>query len=246
MTIDFIALTEEGHGQVLNALVKDTVAKNPNRIKPHQEDIIDPDLHDLFIGNDVIDAGAGNDTVIGDDGAFLSPVVTGERYNKAKDVLDLSQAVFKATQEALKAQQKVRDTQLRTHQAKQLAHCDDRLPAQRELELIPRDFEYDLNTGNDVIHGGDGDDVLIGDFGTILIPIVLDTPANKKKAEALEKDVQRLLKDLEHSLRSAHHHNDFQELGREFFDSHYAHQHHRRGGSDRRLTLNAGNDTITT
>ena len=120
-----------------------------------------------------------------------------------------------------------------------------RLPKnKRDLKLIPYDFEYDLNTGNDVIHGGDGNDLLIGDFGAVIVPVVLDTPANQKEAKQLQKDVAYLVHDLEHLLRGKHDHDYYVKFGKELFEGRFNHDHLRREGSDRKAVLSAGNDGL--
>lgn len=60
--------------------------------------------------------------------------------------------------------------------------------------------------GNDVVNGDDGDDLIVGDFGVITVPIVLEAPQTKKEAKELEKDIKNLLKDVEKFVLDKHHH----------------------------------------
>ena len=63
VAFDFLNVIEEAHVGVLNDLVADALMHNPDRIKPRREDLVDPDLHDLFVGNDEIDGGTGHDEI---------------------------------------------------------------------------------------------------------------------------------------------------------------------------------------
>ena len=102
-------LAEEAHIQVLNALVADAVAKNPNRAKPKSQDIINPNFHDLFVANDDINGGNGNDIVIGDDLSILMPVINGDRDEHADHFSNVSWTTWYNTEVALSDQQDARD-----------------------------------------------------------------------------------------------------------------------------------------
>ena len=175
VAFDFIYLAEEAHADVLKALVADAIIDNPDRDRPRSQDIVDPNFHDLFVGNDDINGGAGNDILVGDDLTLLMPVINGEEEDRGDYYPGVSNATWNNTREALDEQDDARSDQLEYHL--QANHVSDagRLPDDSDLDLIAYDFEYDLNRGNDVIRGGTGDDILIGDFAFFVTPIVLET-----------------------------------------------------------------------
>src|SRR5207253_1789210 len=105
-------------------------------------------------------------------------------------------------QDALNAQQSARQTELAYHMATTEANWQTHLPAAADLALIQYDFEYDLNIGNDSIHGGTGNDLLIGDYGTLFHPIATRTPQDQKSADDLHQKIDLLLGDLRRDLPS--------------------------------------------
>ena len=52
----------------------------PTRVgfRPGAEDVVDPNFHDLYVANDELTGGAGNDLVVGDDLSLLMPVINGD------------------------------------------------------------------------------------------------------------------------------------------------------------------------
>ena len=69
--LDFVLF--EAHYQVLDALVEQSETEPVGAQ-------IDPNHHDLFIGNDTISGSGGNDLIIADQGAIATPIVTGNRF----------------------------------------------------------------------------------------------------------------------------------------------------------------------
>ncbi len=241
VVLDFAYLTQEAHLGVLEVLVADAIAHNPCRKKPKKDDIIDVDLHDLAIGNDLIEGDAGHDTIIGDDGVLISSVVPGYGYED-DDIDDHS-----VTKEALKDQQKLRKDDLKDHLAAQHVHVGFkyRLPQKKDLDLIVYDPEYHLCAGNDTIGGGSGDDLVIGDVGVIVMPVVVDTPEDKKELKDLEKDVKDLLKDLENELENRQHHGHWHKVDEDFFDSYFKKAYDYPHGKDHSVVVTEGNDWLT-
>ncbi|MCC6233854.1 MAG: hypothetical protein IT580_14495, partial [Verrucomicrobiales bacterium] len=173
VVFDFLNLSQEAHLQVLHALIAEALVKNPDRKRPSSTDVVDPNLHDLFVGNDTIAGGAGNDLLVGDDLSVLLPVIDGDQDVYAQHYGGVSELVWDQTVEALEDQEDARDEALEAHVDSDHAGFATRLPTASDLELIPYDFEYDLNSGNDVITGSLGDDLIIGDYGFLVVPVVL-------------------------------------------------------------------------
>ena len=161
------------HAQVLNGLVTAGIAKNPKKIHPNSQDIFDPNFHDLFVHNDEIYGGTGNDVIVGDDLRMVFPVLNGDTNDFAHHYAGISLSTWMATETALQAQEDVRDAELEYHLHANHEDLDKVLPADSDLALAGYDFEYDLNSGNDIISGGSGDDLIVGDFALFVVPIVL-------------------------------------------------------------------------
>jgi len=259
VAVDLGFIVGEAHLHVLYGLVSHAISLNPERVKPKKDDRVDPDFHDVIIGNDVIDGQGGDDLLIGDDGAFIVPVVADEHYHHLyhhhhhyyiEDILDVDADVLKDTEDALKDQDRVREDELKDHVEDEHSNFTHRLPDHHDLELIPYDYEYDRNIGNDEIHGGVGNDVIVGDYAAMAIPIILGLPDDAKDLKELEKDIERLLKDIEKFLRDKHH------RGHDYHHSHHHHHHHSvydkwldhnhaaARGHDHEVGLVAGNDTL--
>ncbi len=191
---DFLHTVREAHITVLHDLVAKGLAQNPNRVKALLPKAIDPDYHHLFIGDDIIDAGAGNDVVIGDQGGLLSPVVTGVSLAQTPVALGITPQMLRDTNSALAAQDKLRAAELSYHLATNVANLAALRPSATELKLVPKVFEYDLSIGNDTIRGGGGNDLLIGDDGVVILPLLTDPALPTKKAVA---EISILLNDLQ-------------------------------------------------
>jgi Ca2+-binding RTX toxin-like protein len=138
--------------------------------------------HRLNMGNDLISGAAGDDFIVGDNG-FVA--MKGVGATSAAGALTAAQRSSIDT--ALGAQNKTRDAQLLAHLDKD--HADNR---QEHLTagtaagqwLFERGQPFQITIGNDVMSGGDGRDVLIGDYSFGAAPVLLDrlvgaaTPAN--------------------------------------------------------------------
>ena len=191
---DFYNTTHEAHLGVLDALIAEALRNNPDRDPALRPKSVDFDLHRIFIGNDEIDGGFGADVIVGDHQAILSPVLTGVSLHKLTDLLGVTSQQLADARDALALQQMIRSAELRYHADTHVANWSSRKPLAADLSLIPDVFEYDLEIGNDILRGGAGDDLLVGDNGLIIIPIVTD-PA--KTLNRVQSEIALLLNDLE-------------------------------------------------
>ena len=191
---DFYNTTHEAHLGVLDALIAEALRTNPDRDPALRPKSVDLDLHRIFIGNDEIDGGFGADVIVGDHQAILAPVLTGISLHKLTDLLGVTQQQLADARDALALQQMIRTADLAYHANTHVADWSSRKPLAADLRLVPNVFEYDLEIGNDVLRGGGDNDLLIGDNGLIIIPIVTD-PA--KPANRIQSEIALLLNDLE-------------------------------------------------
>ena len=65
------------------------------------------------------------------------------------------------------------------------------------LSHLVADYDFDLTMGNDLINGNDGNDVLFGDFGIVVVPLVLQFPSLPGASDPkLDQTIQVLLNDV--------------------------------------------------
>ncbi|NJL47223.1 MAG: calcium-binding protein [Leptolyngbyaceae cyanobacterium SM2_5_2] len=63
---------------------------------------------------------------------------------------------------------------------------------------------YNLNLGNDTVTGGTGQDLMIGDYGMTLAPIVNQAPQTPEQGLQLQQSLDLLLSDLQAYIRDLH------------------------------------------
>jgi Ca2+-binding RTX toxin-like protein len=230
--VDFDFAVQEAHRDVLVALVDDAIEHNPSKKKPQADQISDLNHHDLFLRNDVITGGENDDVIICDDAALLVPLVAGgTTRNEHRSDLAVDKDLLKTTEELLKDQQYARKNELKDHIDDHHDDVKKRLPKGSEIELIPYRFQFDAVIGHDTISGNEGNDALIGDFGIIVSPGLLETPTAKNALQHTSNDIDKLVRDVAVSLND--HAQDLS--SREGKYSHHELQKHHggsAGGSD--------------
>jgi Ca2+-binding RTX toxin-like protein len=123
----------------------------------------------LAFGNDTIDAGAGNDIAIGDNATFVTPQIF-VPVAQAHDFRDFVDYIDDAADEIADA---VRDTVHLEHHLRDAVTLEQfwwftRTLIERHVDLI--------DIGNDIILGGAGNDLLIGDQWVMRSPVVTIVP----------------------------------------------------------------------
>jgi Ca2+-binding RTX toxin-like protein len=191
---DFLGIVLESHAGVLHHLVDAALEANPNRDPKLRPAAIDPNYHRIFLGNDTIDGGAGNDVIVGDQGAIVAPVLSGQIFGRIAETLGITPQELRDVQAALNEQQKLRAAELAYHLATHQPDWNSRRPDTADLRLVPAVFEYDLDIGNDVIHGGTGNDLLIGDKGLVVLPVINDPSLTLRQVQS---EIGRVLNELE-------------------------------------------------
>ena len=233
---DFTFLSNEAHAETLNRLVDEAIANNPNKIRPKQNEIVDPDHHDLIINNDVVEGGSGDDLIIGDTGIIATPIVTSAGFQSQREnALELDKDLVKDAEYALKADSKAREDLLKNHIKDDHGDFKYRFPKKSDIDLIPFVFEFDVLAGNDHIGGGEGADRIIGDTGVMVLPAFFESPDTKKGRADARKAIDDLMKEFDHLLNQ---HPD----GQAHVGSQHDHHHGSDGGSD--SGHDVGNDEI--
>ncbi|MEP6565327.1 MAG: hypothetical protein ABJB10_09315, partial [Mesorhizobium sp.] len=103
-------------------------------------------VKDLAFGNDIIDGGVGNDSIFGDDGRITSVAETG------LSVIDKEVAGLSVSMSNL------------------LLDLASLGFAKNALDAAPNAPIVNVTIGADQITGGDGDDTIFGDTGTVIVP----------------------------------------------------------------------------
>ncbi len=233
MDFDF-AIHTAGH-QTFESLVNDAVNDNASGKHDKHEELVDPELHTFSIGNDTIDGGADDDLIIGDDGLMYVPTISAQ-HTKHHDhnADDIDKRTLRDTERALKDLREEQTDALKDHEHDD--HDDDKHHSSnhKDSDHLPYSYGYDYQVGNDVLSGGAGNDVIIGDDATVVTPNVVDAPVTKKDAKRLNQAVDHALTDLEGLLAHDKHAHD-----------HHDHKHdHKHGHDDHDENWVGGNDTI--
>jgi len=194
---DFLSLVQEAHVGVLHELVAESLILNPTANPALRPAVIDSDYHRLLIGNDRVDGGFGNDVIIGDEGGMIAAVLTGTSYSSIAETLGVDPDVLADAIAALNDLDDVRDAELLYHKATNLIDWSTRKPTTVEMSIVPAVFEYDMERGNDILHGGRGDDLLIGDKGVVVVAIGINTTDS---IAVVQNQSAQLLTDLESLL----------------------------------------------
>ncbi len=236
LAVDTEAALFQMHYQLVGEQIASAGVENPKKEKIKSSEQVDPDLHDLYLNNDTIDSGAGEDLVVGDDGTLIVTIV-GDSPVSGDTGLSFDPAITKDTESALKDQAKAYD--------KALANHVDDLALKKltykswELDDIAWDYPYDLSIHNNSVDGGLGDDVVFGNTAVIALPVVQTSVQDEKEARQLEKDIDALLKDIGRFVDDQY---DMQS-GKIQFANH-PDSFIDRGGNRTLQTINAANDSL--
>jgi Ca2+-binding RTX toxin-like protein len=222
---------------VVFAAHHDVVSELTGIVDPQNTgDSADPDYHDLHVGNDAVDAGNGNDLIVGDSGVMVTAVVTGQSFDDSQDDLGFSSNLLKDLNNSLKKQMRKRGNALKTHDQKDLQLPGD-LISNAALRDIAQDYEYDLFAGNNTIDGGAQDDLVLGNVGVFITPLLSENPQTDGESRQAQRDVDRFLKDVSDFV------ND--QFGRQQEQNGSDNPYGNRAGRNNLRVVLAGNDILT-
>jgi Ca2+-binding RTX toxin-like protein/acetolactate synthase small subunit len=150
---------------------------NGTEFKPLISLVADTVNHlDLLAGNDVINAGAGQDTVIGDNYVSVTPIRTGNAT--------IDQTFDLITRSLYQLNYDLHDLELA------LAGRSG-APAQ------------ELTIGSDTIDAGDDNDIVMGDNGLFLGPLGQQSPLNTSAVSALANDLRQIISNFSNTVNAA-------------------------------------------
>lgn len=204
LMVDLGHVVFEAHDWVLDRLVSDAI--DPGA--PIATQLIDPQLHELSIGNDEVSGGGGDDWLIGDDAALVSAPLTDDGFSDlVRRLLGISDQNESGLRAALRDLERQRRSMLDLHVA---AHHDDyfhRFPSADALLRLPFDFGIRRNVGNDRLTGGLGKDVIVGDVGAAVTVHVTEAGVSLTTQQQIDDAFGMISRQLlqEELFEGAHH-----------------------------------------
>jgi Ca2+-binding RTX toxin-like protein len=228
-------LVYEAHAQVLNRLAANTTGTAAH---------VDPNLHALYIGNDQLDGGLGSDILVGDDVDIVAPLWVGTNYNGYTDAGYLQGNTYFSTYLALNQAKSSRDYELGNLSNYKFKPSDGVMPSPADLARIQWDFEYAMHVGNDTLTGGAGQDLLVGDFLSGVMPAFLDNGSYPTNDPERVQSAYRLSQGLDHAFREQQRRGFYQRAAVAVWEQVFGGQADRRAGATRSILLDAGNDQV--
>ncbi len=195
---DATQIASVAHLSVIDKLLDDARATRPSL------PVVSPSsvtyLHDYKVirGRDTINGGDDKDTILADNGMFLSPLVTGTAADLPETIITdgLGAEAYTELQQRLDVIATEHAQALHQHRAARSIQTDRELELRPSLDRIAYVPTLDFELGNDSISSGNGDDLVIGDDGVLATPLVLVTPQNELEARDLDVHVELLLDQL--------------------------------------------------
>jgi len=207
VVVDFGHVVFEAHDAVLDALVADANAtSNPTGVTPAT--VIDPEIHNLMIGNDQIIGGGNDDILIGDEGAIVLAAV--DEYRMAtitQSLLGVDAANLAAVSLQLRSQDEQRRFGLATHVAIHHDNFLSRFPDESELLKIPYDFGLQKSLRNDSLNGEGGYDLMFGDIGVLSVSTFAQDPDVEPGQQTAQSRLDVLLEDVSQFILDDQHFN---------------------------------------
>ena len=225
------------HHRVLGSLISEALATNPTRQPLPASQQVDPNYHDLFVGNDQIYGDNGEDQIAGDHGVVIATIVDGQQFELVRQDSSLPAAVWSQTDAALASRQASFDSGFAQHILN--AHDVGRQHSNADMAMIPWNYEYELKVGSDVVRGGGGDDLVMGDFGAFANPISLTIPSNNVERSKLDQEVRNLTDNIARYLEQYRHDPVFDRIVDQFLHVHYV-----RGAAAQEVAITAGRDVL--
>ncbi len=187
------------HVGVIDSLLADAAAKRPNRPVITGRSVKYVDTLQIVVGEDDVRGGAGNDTLVGGDARVLAPIVTGTASDLPQTVVTpgLTTTELQAIETQLQTQANAAATRSAQRRSSRVVNINAMLDARTPLNRIEYVGEMDRNIDNDEISAGTGNDIVIGDDGVLVMPLVLTAPTNDAEKFALEVHLKDLLEQME-------------------------------------------------
>lgn len=245
--VDFAHVVQLSHHQVTETLLADARVSNPLMKVLEPNEIVYLNNHELVKGNDTIAGGASADTIVADDALLLAPIITGGVADLPSTVVipGIDQAALESLEKALIDQRALAVAAIFQHVANDHADFRSLVKDQKQLDRIAYVNELNRELGNDKVEGNEGDDLVIGDFGGIVMPLVATVPPDDKAVSELDQHITDVLDEIAAALAEDHFQNYELSVGELHFGKYFLDDHHydaRHSGT--KATWEIGNDEI--
>ena len=233
---DFEYVTFEAHYHVLDTLRDTGPATATN------------DMHDLYIGNDEVEGGDGDDVITGDHAAILTSIADGQAFDSNSISSQFDATTWNDVSNSLHSAASNHQSQLANHAA---AHHNqlNRSFTTAEINSMPEDFEFDRWIGDDKIDGDAGADLIIGDFGAYAFPILDTAPITVDEQQQANENVDELTSGWTDWLQQQSHETSYTvrvtgTTNAQFEPEFYDHPLYEQRGTSPQWVTSAGNDEI--
>ncbi|RYH00267.1 MAG: hypothetical protein EON57_11245, partial [Alphaproteobacteria bacterium] len=140
----------------------------------------------LVIGNDIINGGAGEDLLVGDNGYTYMQVAAATGTLGGNKVTSAS---FTTIENALKAQDTTMDNALRAHLNAHHPDAAHTTNIEKKAQwLFENGNPFELSVGNDKLNGGGDRDVIVGDFASIVTPTMFGVTNDSREVTEMIKN----------------------------------------------------------
>lgn len=222
---DASQLLSVAHLGVIDRLLADAAVARPSLPAVSGFGIDFVKHHQIIVGNDVIRGDEGDDTIVGGDAKIVAPLITGTTADlpNAKIVEGLTADEIEAVETQLWTEAREQERELAERRGLRLMKMDAELGRRTPLDRIAYVPSLDRELDNDDIQGDDGADLVIGDYGVIAAPLVLDTPTTATELRDLDAHVEVVLEQYSDADRN--------EVPRSF-DTHLGRERHAASTTD--------------
>ncbi|TWT81033.1 Bifunctional hemolysin/adenylate cyclase precursor [Planctomycetes bacterium CA13] len=202
---DASQLVTIAHLGVIDRLLADAQATRPSLPAISGNAIDYVQHHKLVTGKDDLRGDNGEDTLIGGDAVIVAPLVTGTTADlpDTKVVLGMTSDEVEMLEIQLIEDARLQATDLADRRDARIFMIDDELANRTPLDRIAYVPSLDRELDNDKIAGGDGHDVVAGDFAVLATPLVLNAPTTSRELRDLDIHVELLLDQIANGDRDS-------------------------------------------
>ncbi|MFO0942483.1 MAG: hypothetical protein U0930_17230 [Pirellulales bacterium] len=195
---DAMNLTSFAHLPLIDRLLQDAKAHRPSLPIISSAQATYLQHHRLEFGLDVLTGDAGDDTLIGGDSVLIAPLVTGNLRDlpSSTEVSGLNATQLHDLEVQLSTSAQQLDLQIVGRRTARTFQIQQELAKRTPLNRIAYVPSLDRNIDNDSLSGGDGADVISGDFTVLATPLVLQSPTTPLQLENLDAHVEVLVDQI--------------------------------------------------
>ncbi len=155
---------------------------------------------DVVMFNDQANGNGGRDLIYGDHAVVVMPYLNAAgSWVGAVGVFTPDQPDNNTTEAALAVLETLFDRELAEHVRTQF---QSQAPMSSQLSEIAFESQFNQRVGNDTLAGDNQDDILVGDLGLKVLPLVETTPGTDEAAQRLNRAIDDVLRVIEPLFRT--------------------------------------------